>query len=234
MSFLSVTLAALALAAPAGDVIVYTHATIETAGTAGRLEDATVVLRGGKVEAVGTDVKVPDGATVIDAHGKTIMPGIVDPFRTVNLAGVNPEPDAPPVIVRGGRGGQRGGRGGGGGGGPFTRLADNLYPYDTVFRALLRSGLTELNVVTNGYGQSAILRVTPGQPEHMVVNADGFLFTAVTNDSASLDIVRTALDTVDRAKKGLPAAPQTAPPTTPVPETPPAGRRGGGRRGGGG
>src|SRR5436190_10220833 len=128
MTLLSVSLVALVLAAPVEEVIVFTHATVETAGKAGRIEDATLVLRGGKIEAIGADVKVPDGAQVNDARGKTIMPGIVDPFRAVTIAGATPEPDAPPVIVRGGRGGQRGARGGGTAGG-FTRLADNFYPY---------------------------------------------------------------------------------------------------------
>jgi hypothetical protein len=108
-------------------------------------------------------------------------------------------------------------------------VADNFYPYDSTYRALVRSGITGLNLVTAGYGQSAIMRVTPAKPEAMLLNPDGFLFTAVSNDTNSLDIVRTALETVDRARKGLPATP---PANTP-PATPPAGgRRGGGGRGG--
>jgi hypothetical protein len=233
MTLLAVSLVALVLSAPPDEVIVYTHATVETVGKAGRIDDATLVVHGGKVEAIGTDVKVPEGAQVIDGRGKTIMPGIVDPFRAITIAGVTPETDTPPVIVRGGRGGQRGARGGGAPGG-FTRLADNFYPYEAGYRTLLRSGLTEVNLVTNGYGQSAIMRVTPAQPERMLVNPDGFLFTTVSNDTGSLDLIRTALDTVDRAKRGLPAAPQAVTPAVPAADAPPAGGRRGGRRGGGG
>jgi imidazolonepropionase-like amidohydrolase len=42
------------------------------------IEKATIVIRGAKIEALGADVSVPAGATVIDAGGLTAMPGIVD------------------------------------------------------------------------------------------------------------------------------------------------------------
>jgi imidazolonepropionase-like amidohydrolase len=38
----------------------------------------TVVVHNGKITAVGADVQPPSGAQVIDANGKTIMPGLVD------------------------------------------------------------------------------------------------------------------------------------------------------------
>ncbi len=215
--------------------IAFTHAAIETAGKPGRIENGTLLLRDGKVEAVGEHVKIPDDARVIDAHGKTIMPGIVDPFHEVSIAGSTVEAAPRPMVVgRRGRGGQpaRGGLVNS----AFVRIADNFYPYDASYRALLRSGLTGLNLVTNGYGQSALVRVTPAQPDRMLVNPDGFVFTAVTSDTSSLDIVRTALETAEKVKKGvsvtLPSAPPATTESTPTPE-PRArqGRRRGGRPG---
>src|SRR5437773_12363250 len=67
--------------------VAYTNAAIETAGKSGRIENATLILHAGKIQAVGTDVKAPDDARVIDARGKTIMPGILDPSREVVIAG---------------------------------------------------------------------------------------------------------------------------------------------------
>jgi imidazolonepropionase-like amidohydrolase len=40
------------------------------------IENATLIVRNGRVEAVGTSVKVPAGAQRIDATGKTIIPGL--------------------------------------------------------------------------------------------------------------------------------------------------------------
>jgi imidazolonepropionase-like amidohydrolase len=43
-----------------------------------RIENGSVLLRDGKVEAVGTSIEAPAGATVIDAKGKWVTPGIID------------------------------------------------------------------------------------------------------------------------------------------------------------
>ncbi|HSU54599.1 MAG TPA: CIA30 family protein [Candidatus Dormibacteraeota bacterium] len=42
------------------------------------LPRATVVVRSGKIEAVGTDIKPPADAKVIDCSGKTLLPGLID------------------------------------------------------------------------------------------------------------------------------------------------------------
>jgi hypothetical protein len=232
--FAALVLAFFAYSARAEEpAVAFTNAAIETAGKAGRIDSGTLVIRGGKIEAVGKDVKIPDNAQVIDARGKTIMPGIFDPFREVTIAGT-PTDTTPRGPVGRGRPGGFGGRGGAAGA-TFTRLADNFYPYEPTYRAMLRSGLIGLNLVTAGYGQSAVIRLTPDQADSMLINPDGVLFTAVTNDATSLDIVRTALDMADRAKKGLPARAPAADAQGGDSTTPPAGRRGGGggRRGGG-
>ena len=52
-------------------------ATIHTA--AGQVfEDATIVVRGGKITALGADVAIPDGLPVVDGSGKTVIPGMLD------------------------------------------------------------------------------------------------------------------------------------------------------------
>ncbi|MDO1558878.1 amidohydrolase family protein [Brevundimonas sp. 2R-24] len=65
-----------ASAAHAQDVAV-TNARIITMGPQGTVERGTIVIRGGRVTAVGADVRAPDGVQVIDAQGGTVTPGIV-------------------------------------------------------------------------------------------------------------------------------------------------------------
>jgi imidazolonepropionase-like amidohydrolase len=43
-----------------------------------KIENATVLIRDGKIAAVGTNVAVPAGATRIDASGKWVTPGFID------------------------------------------------------------------------------------------------------------------------------------------------------------
>jgi len=42
------------------------------------VENATVVIEGGRIRTVGKDTRVPRGAEVIDAAGRTVLPGIID------------------------------------------------------------------------------------------------------------------------------------------------------------
>jgi imidazolonepropionase-like amidohydrolase len=56
------------------------HARVWDGTGAGAVPDATVVVRGGRITAVGPggSVAVPDGVPVIDAGGRTLLPGLVD------------------------------------------------------------------------------------------------------------------------------------------------------------
>jgi len=53
-------------------------ATVWTAGPQGILEDADVLVKDGKIAAVGKNLSAPGGAVTIDAHGKHLAPGIID------------------------------------------------------------------------------------------------------------------------------------------------------------
>src|SRR5438270_13727348 len=43
----------------------------------------TVLIRGGKISAVGANVLIPNDATVVDESGKYVSPGIIDPMPIV-------------------------------------------------------------------------------------------------------------------------------------------------------
>lgn len=72
-------------------VVVITNATVWTSGPQGILKDAFVVLRGGKVDAVGTGAAPTiDKAIVLDAKGKHVTPGIIDCHSHTGISrGVN-------------------------------------------------------------------------------------------------------------------------------------------------
>jgi len=60
--------------------IAFTNATIISMKGDEVLTDATILIFENKIESIGktTEVKIPSDATIIDAKGKTIMPGLVD------------------------------------------------------------------------------------------------------------------------------------------------------------
>ncbi|MEM7105287.1 MAG: amidohydrolase family protein [Bacteroidota bacterium] len=62
----------------------FTNATIYTSYNS-KIENATLVIKHGKVEAVGTDVSVPAGAVKVDLDGKYIYPSFIDIYSNYGL-----------------------------------------------------------------------------------------------------------------------------------------------------
>ncbi len=56
------------------------HAVIIDGNGGAPIEDGTVIIQGDRIVSVGpaAEVRIPDHAKIIDAHGKTIMPGLAD------------------------------------------------------------------------------------------------------------------------------------------------------------
>ena len=140
-------------------------ATIETIAN-GIIAGGTIVIRDGKIEAVGPEVEIPDDARVVDGKGMTIMPGVIDPLSRV---------------------------GGGAGGGGFAQVADEFYPYQDVFKALLPYGITNLSITPTGLGQAAVIAIKPDRPKEMMIHKEGNLFLTVTNSTSSLQVIRDGL-----------------------------------------
>lgn len=77
-----------AQAPPAPPAIAIRGATILTV-TKGTIPNGTIVLRGGRIEAVGANVPVPPGAEVVDATGKFVSPGIIDAHSHIAADSIN-------------------------------------------------------------------------------------------------------------------------------------------------
>ncbi len=67
-----------------GPVTAITNARIHPI-TQPMIERGTIVMRGGRIEAVGANVQVPSGAQVIDAKGADVYPGFVDGRTSMGL-----------------------------------------------------------------------------------------------------------------------------------------------------
>jgi imidazolonepropionase-like amidohydrolase len=64
-------------AAAANSIVAIRNATLVTV-TQGTIRNGTVVLRGGKIVAVGANVPIPAGADVVDGTDTFVSPGIID------------------------------------------------------------------------------------------------------------------------------------------------------------
>ena len=93
ISLLAILLAACIAWAPASDeqsgnpgVIVIKDATIMTVSH-GDIPKGSILIRDGKIAEVGITVNAPTDATVIDAAGRYVTPGIIDPHSHIAISG---------------------------------------------------------------------------------------------------------------------------------------------------
>ena len=67
-----------AQAPPAGGVTALLNARVIDGTGRPAMEKATIVMRDGRIDAIGADPTIPAGATRVDMAGKTIMPGMIN------------------------------------------------------------------------------------------------------------------------------------------------------------
>ncbi len=136
-------------------------ATVHPLDGQGTLNGATVLIRGGRIEAVGVDVEVPAGAEVIEAIGKVVTPGIYDPLSSLGAREIS--------LVEGTVDNVAAGRYGAG-----FDIADALNPRSTVIDVNRIDGVTRALVVPGWHeeghvigGQAAAIRLA--HSDHFLV-----------------------------------------------------------------
>ncbi|HSH00247.1 MAG TPA: amidohydrolase family protein [candidate division Zixibacteria bacterium] len=71
---------------PQEDVLIQ-NATVWTCDDNGVLQNAGVLIRKGKISAVGVDLAVPSGVRVIDGSGLHVTPGVIDEHSHIAISG---------------------------------------------------------------------------------------------------------------------------------------------------
>ena len=110
------------------------HATVLT-GTGQRLDDADVLMRDGKIVAVGTALEAPADATRVDGTGKWVTPGIIDVHSHLGVypsPGVSAHSDGNEMTA------------------PITPnvwAEHSIWPQDPGFATALAGGITSLQVL---------------------------------------------------------------------------------------
>ena len=77
------------------------------------IERGTILIRNGRIAAVGPQVNVPAGVVTMDLSGHSVFPGLIDAATTIGVPSAN-RPIPTTTAAPAGGGGGRGGRGGGG------------------------------------------------------------------------------------------------------------------------
>ena len=132
--------------------VLISNATVLT-GTGVRLDNADVLLQGGRIAAVGRGLQAPEGATRVDARGKWVTPGIIDVHSHLGVypsPGVKAHSDGNEAIA------------------PVTAnvwAEHSVWPQDPGFAAALAGGVTTLQILPGSAnlvgGRGVTLRNVP-------------------------------------------------------------------------
>lgn len=87
----AVALLSCAALANAQDVLIR-GATVHTVGEQGVLTNTDVLIRDGKIAAVGTGLSAPAGGTTVDANGRALTPGLFGGLSAIGVEEVSLEP----------------------------------------------------------------------------------------------------------------------------------------------
>ena len=118
---------------PSGTLLISNATVLD--GIGGRIENGSVLIQDGKIAAVGTDLKAPDGAATLDARGKWVTPGIIDNHSHLGAypsPGVDSTADGNEIS------------------GPVTAevwVEHSVWPQDAGFTRALAGGITSLQIL---------------------------------------------------------------------------------------
>src|ERR1041385_8859722 len=130
--------------ASSGGATLIKNATVLTV-TKGKLEGTDILLQNGKIAQIGKNLTAPAGAKTIDATGKFVMPGIIDPHSHMMADAINEGSLSVTSMVR---------------------ITDVLNPTAVNIYRALAGGVTTINVLHGSAntigGQNAVVKLKYG------------------------------------------------------------------------
>lgn len=91
LSLAALLFAALVAGNAGAETLLIRGARVHTAGSAGTLENADILVEDGRIAAVGSGLAAPAGATVVEAKGRPVTPGLFGGLTQIGLEEVNQE-----------------------------------------------------------------------------------------------------------------------------------------------
>jgi imidazolonepropionase-like amidohydrolase len=140
-----------------GGNVLIRDATILTVSSKGTIPQGSILVKGGKIAAVGTQIDAPEGVLEIDAKGLVAMPGIIDTHSHMAIAGNLNELSLSIV--------------------PEVRVKDVVTGTDPAIYRALAGGTTAARLLHGSSdtigGQDAVIKLRVGQPGRDLILRDG-------------------------------------------------------------
>ena len=143
------------------------------------IENGTVLMRDGRIVAVGADVAIPAGAERIDATGKWVTPGLFNPSTVLGLTEVAAVAETRQSSVRNTEQDRIH---------AAFRVWEGLNPASVLFAAARNEGVTTVMIHPTGglvAGQAAVLDIVDGSTTDMLVAAPVAMMAQVDNSQAA-------------------------------------------------
>jgi imidazolonepropionase-like amidohydrolase len=180
MRRLPLALAALLAAAPlAGQTVAITGGTVYPV-TGPKIENGTVLMRDGRIVAVGTNVSIPAGAERVDATGKWVTPGFINASTTLGVVEIGAVAETRDVSARGRDAVAA----------AFT-VWDGFNPASVLLAPARNEGITTVGVVPSGgliAGQAAMIDLVSGTVTDMVRRAPVAMVATMTPPGGQGDV----------------------------------------------
>ncbi len=126
------------------------------------IREGTVLIAEGRIVAVGTNIRIPPGARVIDTRGKYVMPGLVDAMTYFGIRPFNLNATEPVT--------------------PENRAVEGYYPFGEFFKGkggivpdneLLYGGVTTVYIAPGGTqligGQGAVVKTAGNSYDGLIL-----------------------------------------------------------------
>jgi imidazolonepropionase-like amidohydrolase len=136
-------------------------------------ENGTVVIRDGKITAVGANVAIPEGAQRIDATGKWVTPGLVNASTVLGFSEISAIGGTNDANANGHDNIAA-----------AFQVADGLNPTSILLSPTREDGITAVMVhPTNGLfaGQSAVFEIVDGSTTDMLVKSSAAMVAELDN-----------------------------------------------------
>lgn len=137
------------------------------------IQNGTVLMRDGKIIAVGADVAVPSGAQRIDATGKIVTPGFIDASTTLGLVEIGGEPSTRDANAKGTDAIAA-----------SFRSWDGLNSESVMWAPARNEGITSAVVAPSGglvSGEAAVVDLADGTAAEMIRRAPVAMFAQIDN-----------------------------------------------------
>jgi imidazolonepropionase-like amidohydrolase len=131
------------------------------------ITDGVLLIEDGKIADIGTGIKIPEGAAIIDAGKGVVMPGFVDASAAAPVRGDLNEQSSEIT--------------------PTLRISDALDPQSKILKRIVQTGVTTLFVspglqnVIGGLG--VVVKPTGKIPQQMIVKDEAALTIVMDLDS---------------------------------------------------